>query len=942
MIEKGRLISVWLTPVAAICLIWIALLFYFSEQRSGLLEGGRTTSANLAHAFEESLSRTIREIDQTLLYVRALRAREGDNVDLKPWIDAADPHNQLASQIATTDQAGIVTLSNLKPPTSRIDLSDRAHFRHFADHPDDHLYISVPVLGRVSRVLTIQFVRMLTTAAGNFGGIIVLSVPPDYLVRLYRSVDVGREGRISMIGLDGIVRARAGGAKASGQKATGPAVELAAHAESGQFEWTDPGDGIARIGSFRRVPGYPLIVVVEMSERELEASADQSEPGGLAVAGLLTLVVVGLAISASRQRRQAEIAHKLTELALDHVGVGVMVVEPSGTIGMFNSRAAEMLALPPEIKHGSNYRQLVDWQRRNGELTEDLIAPDILAAKLGLQPWREVPAVFRRSLPDNRVIETRSEALEDGTTVRSFMDITAAEQAQRVLTEARDEAEAAVRARAQFLAVMSHEIRTPLNGILGVNELMATTAMSDEQRDYVAIIQQAGTHLLEMLTEILDYSKIDQRGVELESVPFDPGTVLREVVDIFKTPAASHDLELGIRVAPGLPRHLMGDPYRLRQVLLNLVSNALKFTPSGRVDVALEGTRQDDGSWQLLFSVSDTGIGMEPDVLGKLFQEFTQTDGSISRRFGGTGLGLAICRRVVHAMGGNITVESSPGKGSTFRFEVPVYPVSAEIVAKGQGVGGPGDAAAFIEAKSPVVLLAEDNQVNRLVAKRILERIGCRVMVAEDGLQAVEYVRNGGIDLVLMDVMMPKMDGLAATRAIRELNLPCRDIPIIGLSANAFRSDEEEGRLAGMNTFLTKPIDRDRLLAEMAVLLNTRSPPQQPRGQTAQRLERLRTAVGHEVVEEVIALFREDAPRMLSRLRLQAEAKSAAGVAREAHALAGSTAALELEELSLTTRQIEQDARRMAAIPTPAALDALEARYASEIRSFDVHMAALG
>ena len=922
--------SVWFTPAATIVLIWVALFFYLSDRRSSLLDGGMTTTANLAHAFEESLSRTIREVDQTLLYVRALRMQEGNTIDLKPWIESADPSNRLATQIATTDRNGIITLSNLRPPSSRIDLSDRPHFRHFADDPQDNLYISVPVLGRVSSRWTIQFVRMLTTAAGAFDGIIVLSVSPDYLVRLYGAVDVGRHGRIAMIGLDGIIRARAGGKAAIGMVADGPFVEMARHSDSGQFTWTDPEDDVPRVGSFRRVPGQPFIVVVEMSEQELAATADRAAPGYLTVALALACVVAGLSITAARQRRQAEAAHALTKQALEHVGVGIMVVDPQGRIGMFNSRAGEMLRLPPEIAPGSPYSELVGWQRRRGELSQASQRSEPAHPVSGkLAGERDVDRIV---LSDNRVIETRTEALEDGTTVRSFTDMTVAEEAQRVLTQARDAAEAAVRARAQFLAVMSHEIRTPLNGILGVNELFRATEMTDEQRGFANIIQHTGAHLLEMLTEVLDYSKIDERGVELELIPFRPADVLREVIAMLAWPAASQDLVLDWSVADGVPPEFLGDPYRVRQVLLNLISNAIKFTPSGRVDVSLGGAPFADGQWRLDFAVRDTGIGIEPHLLGGLFQEFSQTDGSITRRFGGTGLGLAICRRVVEAMGGEISVESTLGAGSVFRFNFPATIVSTENNADAKALGRRVDVAALIAQRSPVVLVAEDNQVNRLVARRMVERLGCQVKLATDGAEAVATVQSGGVDLVLMDVMMPRMDGLAATRAIRALPPPFNRIPIIGLSANAFRSDEVEGRASGMNSFVTKPIDSARLSTEIAAALDLQSFIAAETVHDDHILQNLWLDLGAEVAGEVIAAFGEDAPKMLARMRDQAEAGSAKDVAAEAHALAGTAGTLGLTSLSEAVRAIERDARLTGKIPDQGVLTTLETRLAEGIK----------
>lgn len=920
---RQKLLTSWAPPLAAITLIWVALFVYLGDKRSRLLEDGITTTANLAQAFEQSLAGTIREVDETLLFVRALRGQEGNSIDLQPWIKSADPENRLAAQIATADKNGIVTLSNLSIPGKRVDLSDRPHFRHFADNPRDDLYISVPVLGRVSMTWTIQFVRMLKTAAGEFDGIIVLSVPTEYLVRLYDAVNVGKDGRISMIGLDGVIRARAGGSAVVGQVAAGPVIEMARKANNGHFEWTDPTDGIARIGSFRRVAGYPFVVVVEMSKRELLAEANQGVPRDLAVASLLTLVVLLLAISAIRQRTQAESAYKLTKLALDHVGVGIMVVNPSGRISMFNARAQTMLGLPPPITPGTDYDQLLEWQRRNGELTSDHMAPEVLRAKFSTRPWSNVPPVFRRTMPDGRIIETRTEALENGMTVSSFSDITAADQAQRTLTEARDAAETAVRARAQFFAAMSHEIRTPLNGILGVNELLGGTPLSDEQKDYVNIIQQAGTHLLEMLTEILDYSKIDQVGVELDMVPFDPAEVVRAVTSILRPIAVAHDLPLDITIKEGVPLQVMGDPHRVRQVLLNLISNAIKFTPAGQVDVTLGANAASDGSWWLEFAVQDTGIGIEPQSLSTLFQEFTQTDGSISRRFGGTGLGLAICRRVVEAMGGAITVDSTSGKGSLFRFTVPVG-AATDLTDEMTTRRTSADVASLVMERSPTVLLVEDNRVNRLVARRMLERSGCKVISADNGVDGVKAVSEGGIDVVLMDVMMPEMDGLAATRAIRAMPAPINGIPIIGLSSNAFRSDYADGRAAGMNSFLTKPIDTARLLAEIAAILNITGTPAPPDKPKASPLRHLREMLGEDATEAVIKAFCDDAPRMMVRLRKHVVANSATGVAQEAHALAGSAGALELMSLCEDARAMEQAARRSGTVPEETTIAALE------------------
>ncbi|HEX2942849.1 MAG TPA: ATP-binding protein [Rhodopila sp.] len=932
-------VRTWMAPTAAVTLLWVAVFFYLANDRANQLAAGRVTTANLAQALEESLVRTVREIDQTLLYVRALRAHDGA-VDLKSWVEGVDPENRLAAQLSTTGRDGIVTMTNLRPPTQRVDLSDRPHFRHFADHPDDHLYISVPVLGRVSHVWTIQFVRMLKTPTGDFDGIIVLSVPPDHLVRFYKAINIGKYGRISVIGTDGVIRARAGNGLKVGGQATGPVLALAASQNSGHFRWTDPEDRIIRIGSFRRVVGTNLIVSLSMAEAEITAKSDRAAPGYLFIGGVLTLVIIAFSLAANWERGRADGARRLTNLALEHVGVGIMVISSAGLINMINERARRMLALPDSLAAGTPYLDLVAWQSGRGELSPINVDPVALPAMLGARPWRDVPERFRRVLPDQRVIETRTEALRDGTIVQSFADITAEEEAQRSLTEARDAAEAAVRARAQFLAAMSHEIRTPLNGILGVNELLRGTSMTAEQAEYAVIIQQAGEHLLEMLSEILDYTKIDNQGVELERIAFNPTALVQQVAALLRPRAVAQDLTLALEIADDVPAQVIGDPHRIRQVLFNLIGNAIKFTPVGQVSVKLRAQFIPPGMWQLHFTVSDTGIGIDEQALGRLFQEFTQSDGSITRRFGGTGLGLAICRRLVDAMGGGISVDSVKGQGSTFRFDVRVEAASVEPMAGVVPEAELCDPAGLVERRAPVVLVAEDSAVNRLVASRMLERLGCTVRLAENGLQALEAVRAGGVDLVLMDIMMPELDGLAATRAIRALPGEAGKVPVVGLSANAFRSDEDAGRAAGMNGFATKPIDRRRLATEISTALNLRAEPEPAPVPRLPVLQELLDMLGAETAAAVIEAFGRDAPITLQHLQEQAAAGNIAGVAQNAHALAGSAGTLGLAEIRDISRQMERDARGTGTIPDAAALALLETMLRDGITGLEMALTA--
>ncbi len=363
----------------------------------------------------------------------------------------------------------------------------------------------------------------------------------------------------------------------------------------------------------------------------------------------------------------------------------------------------------------------------------------------------------------------------------------------RALEIEKRRAQSESRAKSEFLAMMSHEIRTPINGILGLTHLLLDRPLEAEARDETETIRSSTETLLTILNDILDFSKLEAGRLEVAATDTDLPRLVRGVVELMHARAAEKGVSLAVAVEPETPRWVRVDPMRLRQVLLNLVSNAIKFTERGAVVVAVGA-----GGDRLLFRVDDTGIGIAPETLPKLFSEFVQGDATTARRFGGTGLGLAICKRLVGLMGGAMTVESEPGHGSSFRFDLPLVTGAApEAVATGQ---------------SPVsgalrILVAEDNPVNQKVASGLLRRRGHEVAVAGDGIQAVERLRAERFDLVLMDMQMPGVDGIEATRRIRALPPPVGRTPILAMTANAFREDIERCLAAGMDGHVAKPID---------------------------------------------------------------------------------------------------------------------------------------
>ncbi|VAW00900.1 hypothetical protein MNBD_ALPHA06-972 [hydrothermal vent metagenome] len=384
----------------------------------------------------------------------------------------------------------------------------------------------------------------------------------------------------------------------------------------------------------------------------------------------------------------------------------------------------------------------------------------------------------------------------------------------RDLQVSKTKAEAASKAKSEFLAVMSHEIRTPLNGVMGMSTALAATELNSDQSDMLGTIQKSGQILLTILNDVLDLSKIEAGEIKIGKEAFAVRDVVEPVIDLYKATAQEKGLELVLECSVAEEYRFESDPARLRQIVSNFISNALKFTEKGKVTLSIDHQADADGDNYLVFNVIDTGIGIDESAQKTIFEKFTQIDGSLSRKFEGTGLGLAICSELVHHMGGEISLKSTEGEGSWFRFFVPVNRLQDEICETEQTQVN----TAKIQKQQKIrILVAEDNKTNRMVIKAILAPLNAEIIFAEDGMQAVDIWQTSKFDLVLMDIQMPNMNGVDATKAIRELeqSQSRNKTPIVAVTANAMPHQRDEYLAAGMDDHVAKPIQPKQLYAAM-------------------------------------------------------------------------------------------------------------------------------
>ena len=631
--------------------------------------------------------------------------------------------------------------------------------------------------------------------------------------------------------------------------------------------------------------------------------------------------------------QQRQTARELTEQILDQLPIPVFLKDRAGRFVRFNRQFQEFYQRSREQLMGARIEDFTPQAWAAFTRQEDELAWS--TGKMVSSERRVTQIDPPIDLVVNRIVITSG---GESYLLGFSIDVSEQRAARDAMQRAVESAQAASRAKSEFLANMSHEIRTPMNGILGMTELVLESSLEPDQRADIALVKASADALLTIVNDILDFSKIEAGKLDLEEVPFDVRQLVRETARSMQLRAQQQGLALRVEVPPALPRTMKGDPGRLRQVLINLLGNAIKFTQQGSVTLALALGAESENHCEVEFSVRDTGIGIPLDKQNLIFDAFSQVDGSTTRQFGGTGLGLTICRRLVILMQGDIAVESRPGQGSTFRFTVPLEHTALQLPADEDvcelSGPAPGSGLALLAPVQPLeeggsnglrILLAEDNPVNQRLALRLLEKMGHRITLVDNGLDALGRSTAGGYDLVLMDVQMPELDGLTATRRIRQWEAANGGhVPIIAMTARAMQGDRERCLEAGMDDYLSKPIDSERLRQ-----LVSRYHIEQAGPVLAWRDALLRLDGDSALLLELAQLFIDDGPALMHTLHVALDADDLPGSQRAVHSLQGvlvnfgaQRAIAQAERLSASLHEPAQEAQwRGQASELGAALD---------------------
>ncbi|HZX31605.1 MAG TPA: ATP-binding protein [Rhodocyclaceae bacterium] len=824
--------GVALLNIAVLALVALALSQSFQNYR----QQADITTQNLSRTLSQSIASTIAQVDLGLLAAtdeleRQLAAGKPDANALTAFLTRQQHRLPWVVALRATDENGRIRYGTGVTPDLAIRVNDRDYFIALQNDTRLELFINRPVLSRMNKIWVLIFARRLNYPDGRFAGVVFANISLDNIDHMFAAVDIGSQGAINLRASDLSLIARhpvpPDLAGSIGNKDISQEFRdaLAPERAEGTFYTPTSFDNTARVVSFHRVEGYPLLVTVGLARWDFlqEWRSEAMQMAGLTVMFMLIswggMVLIGRAWRrqldmVDRLRREEEKFHTVADYTYDweywEGEDGTILYMAPACERMTGYPATAFVASPgllmniihPDDRDAmANHRHDVagkeqaelDYRivRRDGEVRWISHCCRAVFSQEGGHLGRRV---------SNRDITERKRSEEELRRYKDHLEETV-QQRTADLVLARNAAETANKAKSVFLANMSHELRTPLNAILGFSSMMRSAPhLPEELRQHLDIINRSGEHLLSLINDVLEMAKIEAGRVQLEHQPFDLGALVRDVTDMMEVRARAKGLRLLIDQTSDFPRYIVGDESRLRQVLINLVGNAVKFTTEGGVTVRL-GTRQNRYS-HLIIEVEDTGPGIAPEDQQRIFEPFIQL--GEHRDSKGTGLGLTITRQFVELMGGKVHLHSTPGSGSLFRVDLPLTAFEDGELPMAKPLGQ-GDIVGLAPGQPEYrILIVEDQLENQLLLARLMESVGFQVRVAENGKQGIEMFQEWHPHFIWMDRKMPLMDGLEATRLIRALP-GGKEVKIVAVTASAFQEQREEMLEGGMDGFVRKP-----------------------------------------------------------------------------------------------------------------------------------------
>ena len=937
--QFGRVLRAFVILSVAMIISLIAFFGVFATRSyNRSIADAEKLTQTLANLIDDQVFRSLQNVQLMLGSVQDA-VIDGDQ-NPAAGIAEAIRSNPLVRGVAITDPDGVIIFNSYAARDVGWSLRGDELFERM-QRSRSPVGIGVPINGRSYSDATpgapsfIPMATRITDAKGAFRGLAIATLNPSVLNLQSRTIAENNRAAVSLIRYDGVllIGGEAGQQPGENVAAGNPIfTTFLPDQERGTFATQAARDTTAQITSFSVTRLWPIIISIGI-ERSAALETWREDTLFTSLIMLAPILLIGGSVSlmgrqilalrqqshlVAQRETDAIAARYQLELAINAMSDGFCYFDADDRLVLSNSTYR---GLYPDIAHlivpGQSCEDFCRAILASGQFEIPVEREEAWIAER-LARHRDPTAPFEEQLRDGRWLRILNQKTPDGGWVGLRTDITELKLRQQQLVEAREAAETANIAKSQFLAHMSHEIRTPMNGIMGMAALLGDTPLNPKQDDYVSVIDKSANALLRVINDILDFSQLEAGRMKLEPVSYDLSETVQDVVGLVYSEAKAKDLSIKVIIEPETPVWLFGDQDRLRQILVNLLANAIKFTDEGEVSVtvgmvdpALSGEQG-----PLEISVIDTGIGVSEEAQKRLFEHFEQGETGVHRRYGGSGLGLAICKKIVTAMGGEIGVDSVRGAGSRFWIRLP----AVRSKESRRALSAPQQSLTPSSLRLRV-LVAEDNQINQRVIRALLERLGHSCQTVSNGLEAVRAIQDAPFDMVLMDVQMPEMDGIEATRAIRALGGRFAELPIIAVTANVLPGDSPRYVGEGMNGVIAKPIEpgvlRSMLEGHALVGAGVKDSPEEavldslPSPEDIRKIDReiisdMRAAVGDEIYLSLMADLNRDVVRHLEIVEAGLNNANLEEVRRGAHSLSSLLGTFGLSEAGLAFGRVEE------------------------------------